>query len=146
MEVANVISKNRGKAKNRLTTFTIGTNSDVSTTVMAHSQAANRRFKKHPSSSMGANNFANLGAGLINDTPRSKQSVDLGMGKRAANRQNSLYKNNTTATSKSNLAIRDSKHNRRTSMLRSFSRQNIKGRASTRNLINPGGLTHSNFI
>lgn len=64
----NMAFKSRTKAKNRMTTCTIGSNSDVSTTVMAQSQAANRANKM---SSINPHNFAELGAVLINDTPRS---------------------------------------------------------------------------
>ena len=136
MNVANVISKNRIKMKSKLNTFSLGTNSDISTTVMAQSQAA--RGQKNPSMSA---NFADLGIGaMINDTPRSKKSMDFGVRKK-------LYKQRTTEVSKSHLGVGEEKHVRRQSnAVRSFSRQNIKGRASTRNLINPGGLTHSNFI
>ena len=73
MNLANGIAKNRGKAKNRMNTFTIGSNSDVSTTVMAPSVAAHRVRKN---TSLGAANFAELGTALINDTPRSKLSMD----------------------------------------------------------------------
>ena len=79
-ELVNMINKNQRigipkTGKNRLQSFTIGSQSDVSTTVMAPSQAATRRHLKNPSSS-AAHNFAELGAGLVNDTPRSKMSMN----------------------------------------------------------------------
>ena len=79
-DLANLKNKNPYRdgskaGKNRLQSFTIGSVSDVSTTVMAPSQAATRRHMKNPSTS-AAHNFAELGAGLVNDTPRSKLSMD----------------------------------------------------------------------
>ena len=75
-DFSNLMNKNRVQAKNRMTSFTIGSNSDVSTTVMAPSNAVTRLTRKNHPSSSAAHNFAELGAGLVNDTPRSKLSMD----------------------------------------------------------------------
>lgn len=134
-------------AKNRHTTFTQGSMSDVSTTVMAPSKGVHKNM-----SISGHNNFAELGAGLINDTPRSKQSVDYRSAYRKLDRGSALFKpakqNTTGHQSRSNLALNEKTGiARKNSMARSASRKQVRNnRGSTRNLLNPGGLTHFSFI
>ena len=67
------MGKQRYMAKNKLTT---GTLSDLSTTVQAISISHKRGLSGRPSAS---HNFAELGAGLINDMPFSQRSNDLYM-------------------------------------------------------------------
>ena len=66
-----------GMKKQMLTnTFSVGTtNSEISTTVMAHSLAARGKIP----TTCNSVNFGELGgiAASINDTPRSRKSVDL---------------------------------------------------------------------
>ena len=71
---------NKGASK----AFTIGSMSDQSTTVMAPSQHQTR-MRANNMSFQGAN-FAELGAGLINDTPRSQLTVETRF--RSANKPN----------------------------------------------------------
>eukprot|EP00353_Schmidingerella_taraikaensis_P013152 CAMPEP_0185571934 /NCGR_PEP_ID=MMETSP0434-20130131/3930_1 /TAXON_ID=626734 ORGANISM="Favella taraikaensis, Strain Fe Narragansett Bay" /NCGR_SAMPLE_ID=MMETSP0434 /ASSEMBLY_ACC=CAM_ASM_000379 /LENGTH=105 /DNA_ID=CAMNT_0028187581 /DNA_START=1552 /DNA_END=1869 /DNA_ORIENTATION=+ len=104
--------------------------SDVSTTVRAPS--LHNRARK-PSQS---HNFAELGAGLISDTPTSKRSVDIRMRRGEKGSQ----------ISKSNLNLNEYTK-RRSSMGRSASRGQMRGhRGSTRPIKNYGGLNHCNFI
>ena len=134
LQAATVFSKSRGsKIRKNINTFSMGTNSDVSTTVVAPSQTA----KGHNVPTFTSVNFNDLGLGaLINETPRSKRSVDFGSKK-------ILSKQRTTEVSKTNLGL----ERREKKVIRSFSRQNIKERASTRNMVKPNnGLTHFNFI
>ena len=120
------------------TCTTTGTISDVSTTVAGTSLKP--RVQKNLS--VGAN-FAELGLGMVSDTPRSKQSIDFRSAYRG-NRPNSLLKVKTIEN-QSNLGLRE--QNRRYSMIRSFTKTGDGNvRSSTRNLINPGGLNHFNFI
>ena len=120
-------------------TLTAGTMSEVSTTVMAPSQQ--RGLKQ---SSLGMNNFAELGVGLVNDTPRSKQSHGVRLAYKKPDRPYTLVKNKTSGASKAHLGDGDGK--RRNSLMRSYSKQGMRHKASSRNLLNPGGLTHFNFI
>ena len=67
---------------------------------------------------MGGANFAELGAGLIGDTPRSKQSIDFKSAYKPG-RGGSLLKNKTIENN-SNLGLRE--QTRRYSMVRSYSK------------------------
>ena len=67
---------------------------------------------------MGAN-FAELGAGLVSDTPRSKQSIDFRSAYKSS-RPTSLLKHNKTIENSSNLGQRE--QTRRYSLVRSFSK------------------------
>ena len=135
----------RSHRRNHLLTTNTQTNanySEMSTTVIAPSLA---HVKKTPS--MG-NGFVELGAGLISEaTPRSKRSLDVKPNafRQSSNRNSTMLRNKTNTVSKTNLnAMGDPK--RRYSMVKSVSKAQIRTRASSRNLINPGGLTHFNFI
>mmetsp|Transcript_20873 Transcript_20873/g.25620 ORF Transcript_20873/g.25620 Transcript_20873/m.25620 type:complete len:124 (-) Transcript_20873:153-524(-) len=116
--------------KTKMTTYTHGTMSDVSTTVRAPS------LHNHTRKPSQSHNFAELGAGLINDTPTSKRSVDIRM--RRGEKGNQI--------SKSNLNL-NGYTKRRSSMGHSASRGQMRGhRGSTRQIKNYGGLNHCNFI
>lgn len=92
---------------------------------------------------MGAN-FAELGAGMISDTPQSKHSIDFRSAYKTGGRPNSLLKNKTIEN-QSNLGLRE--QNRRYSMVRSYTKTGDGNlRSSTRILNNGGGLNHFNFI
>lgn len=82
--------QNRNFSKSKLNTCTTtGTISDVSTNV------ASQMNRVHKNNSMGAN-FAELGAGMISDTPQSKHSIDFRTAyKTDRTRPNSLLKNKT---------------------------------------------------
>ena len=84
VKAKNGISKNRGKKfKKNLNTFSVVSNSDVSTTVLAPSQAA-RGPKNATCNSVNFGELGGIGA-MITDTPRSKRSVDFGSRKFTAN-------------------------------------------------------------
>ena len=76
IKAANIVSKNRGKRiKKNLKTFSVVSNSDVSTAV-APSQIA----RGHRNVTCNSVNFGELGVqAMISETPRSNQkSVDIG--------------------------------------------------------------------
>ena len=76
IKAANVISKNRGKKiKKNLKTFSVVSNSDVSTAV-APSQVA----RGHRNLTCNSVNFGDLGVrAMISETPRTfRKSVDMG--------------------------------------------------------------------
>ena len=91
-------NKPRNMVKNRLTTLTNGTMSDYSTTVADPSQ---QRVQKNASFTA---NFTELGQGLINDTPRTKRSMDFKSAYRSIGRDDknssTLIKTKTADASK----------------------------------------------
>jgi len=88
-------------------------------------------------------NFAELGAGLINDTPTSKRSIDF----RSREKGSLLFKESRIVKlSKSNLLQREVRTGRRPNSRTSIRMLTKQNRASSRNLLNYGGLTHFNFI
>ena len=76
VKAAKLISSNRGKRiRKNLKTFSVVSNSDVSTTVLAPSQVA-RGQRNVTCTSV---NFEELGVqAMISETPRNKQSADMG--------------------------------------------------------------------
>ena len=118
--------------------------SEISTTVAAHS-LNNRAVYRIPSLGIG-HNFAELGAGLVNDTPNSKRSIEFKSAYRRREKNSTLIKGSTKQPSKTNLAVSESTK-RRKSLFQSESRQQIRhNRASSRNLQKYGGLGHFSFI
>ena len=120
-------------AKQNTKTFTLGTMSDQSTTVMAPSQG------RHRMNNMSAN-FAELGAGLINDTPRSK-AMSIEQRFNSANKQVKAARDPRS----SNLMMKPNAGSKKVLQPKRRLSVNLK-KGSTRNLLNPGGLTHFNFI
>ena len=122
--------------KTKLTSYTNGTMgslSDVSTTVRAPS-LQHKRGGRLPSQS---HNFAELGAGLIGDTPRSKRSIEL--------RLKRPQQTEMVAGSNPNL---NEYGKRRSSMGRQVSRQKMRVArpSSSRNVVNYGHMNHASFI
>ena len=85
-----------------------------------------------------SSNFAELGAGLISDTPRS-QALSIEQRFRSANKPEARKRDSALMKNKGNAASRGALQPKRRLSV------NLK-KGSTRNLLNPGGLTHFNFI